>query len=468
MQAKIRREGAHGRAPIRREGMNVVGRAPILRNRRGAALALVAVSLVVILGMGALAVDMGMLIKQHNDAQRAADAAALAGASAFQDAKPFDAIVPAGKQAIEYLAKNYVGGTYIDTSGAVSSVNGGNRYITQVAEGVVVVLPDSQKVRVIVRRAAVGTFFARVLGYLNVPIAAKAAARVFEAGSGKCVKPFAFPDYWYDADNDNAPANRLEDLGPGQGKGGETWKYGSSPDDHYRAYGDADGTGEVTGLGSDFRNSSVAGGDKTNTKYWEDKGRPIILKKSNPQQTSSPGFFLPWVLPGSNPGAADYKANIVGCNPAQINLTTDFNVDGSADTSSYDNKPGNMIGPTKQGMDSLIALDPKACWAPSTEVREGVTYTTGSVKLLSDANTCTVDYPGWMSSPRVAIVPLFDPAQMQSGKTQLRFNNLALIFLDPQLDRHAPVAGHFLYFVRGTGPADPNKGSLIKQLKLVE
>jgi hypothetical protein len=439
----------------------------MIRNRHGAALAIVAISLVVILGMGALAVDMGMLIKQRDDAQRAADAAALAGASAFQDAKPFDAIVPAGEQARDYMAKNYVGGTYIDTTVTASYVNGGNRYITEVREGVVVVLPDSQKVRVIVRRQAVGTLFGRVMGFLNIPIAAKAAARVFESGEGKCVKPFAFPDFWGDADND-PNGNKLEDLGPGQGKGGETWEYASSPDDHYRAYGDADGTGVTTGLGSDYRNESIAAGDNTGARYWEDYGRPIILKKSNPQQTSSPGFFLPWVIPGSNPGAADYKANIVGCNPAAINLTTDFNVDGSADTSSYDNKPGNMIGPTKQGMDSLINLDPDACWATSTEVHEGVTYTTGSVKLKSSGGSCTVDYPGWESSPRVAIVPLFDPAQMQSGKTQLRFNNLALIFLDPQLDRHAPVAGHFLYFVRGTGEPGPQAGSLIKTLKLVE
>jgi hypothetical protein len=439
----------------------------IIRNRHGAALAIVAISLVVILGMGALAVDMGMLIKQRDDAQRAADAAALAGASAFQDAKPLDAVGPAGEQARDYLAKNYVGGTYIDTAVTASYINGGNRYITEVREGVVVVLPDSQKVRVIVRRPAVGTLFGRVMGFLNVPIAAKAAARVFEAGEGKCVKPFAFPDFWGDADND-PNGNKLEDLGPGQGKGGEAWKYASSPDDHYRAYGDADGTGVTTGLGSDYRNESIADGDKTGARYWEDYGRPIVLKKSNPQQTSSPGFFLPWVIPGSNPGAADYKANIVGCNPAAINLTTDFNVDGSADTSSYDNKPGNMIGPTKQGMDSLIDLDPDACWATSTEVHEGVTYTTGSVKLKSAGGSCNVDYPGWESSPRVAIVPLFDPAQMRSGKTQLRFNNLALIFIDPQLDRHAPVAGHFLYYVKGTGPADPESGSLIKTLKLVE
>jgi Flp pilus assembly protein TadG len=83
----------------------------IIRNRHGAALAIVAISLVVILGMGALAVDMGMLIKQRDDAQRAADAAALAGASAFQDEKALDAVPIATTRAIDYLGKNYVGGT---------------------------------------------------------------------------------------------------------------------------------------------------------------------------------------------------------------------------------------------------------------------------------------------------------------------------------------------------------------------
>jgi hypothetical protein len=98
----------------------------------------------------------------------------------------------------------------------------------------------------------------------------------------------------------------------------------------------------------------------------------------------------------------------------------------------------------------------------------GGPFTTGAVMKKGSGGSCDQPYPGWKSSPRVAIVPLFDPAQMRSGKTQLRFNNLALIFIDPQLDRHAPVAGHFLYFVKGTGPADPESGSLIKTLKLVE
>ena len=442
-------------------------RQSLVRNERGSMIVMVAVSLAVILGMGALAVDMGMLIKQRDDAQRAADAAALAGASAFQEGKALDQIDDARVRALDYLGKNYVGGTYIDNTVTADYINGGNRYITEANEGVVVVLPDEEKVRVIVRREAVGVLLAKALNFLDVPISAVAAAQAMEAGTGKCVKPFAFPDYWHDADDDNDPANRLEDLGPGQGQGGEGWEYNPSAGDQYRRFGDTEGAGDITGLGSSWRNFSTYGSDRENRLYYDDMGRPIVLKKSNPQQTSSPGFFLPWVIPGSNPGAADYKANIVGCNPAAISLETDYTLDGTADTSSYDNKPGNMIGPTKQGMDSLISLDPDACWAefPSTD---HTGYTTGEVRKLSAAGNCTEAYSGWMSSPRVAVVPLFDPSYFSTGRTALRFNNLALIFLEPQLDRHAPVAGRFIYFVRGTGEPGPETGSLIKQIKLVE
>lgn len=443
-----------------------MGPTTMVRNERGAAIVFVAVSLAVILGIGALAVDMGMLLKQRGDAQRAADAAALAGAQEFLNGQPFDQIDTATSAAFNYLAKNYIGRTYLDTAGKALTVTG-TRYVTTSNEGVVIVLPDSEKVRVVVRRPAVGTLFAKLLGYFDVPIAAVAAAQAVEAGTGKCVKPFAFPDYWDDADNDDDPNNELEDLGPGQGQGGEAWEYGSDPGDHYRRYGDDQGTGTVTGLGSGFRNNSVYGGDRNNTLYWDDMGRPIVLKKSNPQQTAAPSFFLPWVIPGSNPGAQDYKENIYNCNPAQISLETDYLIDGTADTSSYDNKPGNMIGPTKQGMDSLINLDPDACWASFPDP-DHVGYTTGEVRRMNGTGSCTEPYPGWLNSPRVAIVPLFNPAQMVSGRTSLRFNNLALIFIEEQSGRHDPVVGRFLYFVRGTGPANPNSGSLVKQLKLVE
>lgn len=437
------------------------------RNERGATIALVAVSLTALLGMGALAIDLGMLMKARADAQRAADAAALAGASAFQGAKPFDAVDTAHVRAKRLVGSNYVGGTYIDTLGAATTVNG-TRSVTQMNEAVVVVIPDSEKVRVIVRRTGIGTFFSRILGQNVAAVSAKAAAIAATAGAGKCVKPFAFPDIWHDVDDDvDLAANRLEDLGPGQGKGGEEWELDAG--DSYVRFGSP--TGTPTGLGSSWRNCLTCyyKSDKGDPKslYWDDYGRPIVLKKSNPQQTISPSFFQPWVMPGSDPGAADYRANIATCSPVEVKLNQEYTSDTDADTSSYDNKPGNMIGPTKQGMDDLIAQDSLACWAEAPDPNH-VGYLRGSVmKKASRNGTCNIAYPGWESSPRVALVPLFDPTLADNGRTKLKFNNLAMIFIEDQKNRHEPVVARFLYFAKGTSE-DDEAGSLVKTLRLVE
>jgi hypothetical protein len=81
--------------------------------------------------------------------------------------------------------------------------------------------------------------------------------------------------------------------------------------------------------------------------------------------------------------------------------------------------------------------------------------------------SCDQPYPGWKSSPRVAIVPLFDPAQMQSGRTKLRFNNLGVFFIEGQATKDDPVVARFLFYAKGTG-AGPTQGSLTKQIRLVE
>ena len=51
-----------------------------VRNERGAVLVLVAASMVVMFGFAALAVDVGNLMLVRTESQKAADAAALAGA----------------------------------------------------------------------------------------------------------------------------------------------------------------------------------------------------------------------------------------------------------------------------------------------------------------------------------------------------------------------------------------------------
>ena len=83
----------------------------MLRARRGASLALVAISMTALTGVGALAIDLGMLYKARADALYAAEAGALAGASAFLDyADPFSlaARTEAADRAIEYARRNRI------------------------------------------------------------------------------------------------------------------------------------------------------------------------------------------------------------------------------------------------------------------------------------------------------------------------------------------------------------------------
>jgi hypothetical protein len=434
---------------------------------------MVAVSVAAVLAIGALAVDMGMMLKVRNDAQRVADAAALAGAAAYLKQKPADAIDSAFHHAFDYGSRNYIGGTAVDTSSKNPTLNNppavttnGTHYVRQAREQAVIVIPDSQRVRVVVRRAATGTFFGRLFGIRSVPISAKAAAEATNVNSSNlCIKPFALPDIWSDIDNDNKPANRLEDIGNNANKPDENWRYDpTKTGEYYRAYGDntAGGNPTYTGWGSSFRNNSTSP-DNPGIKYWDDYGRLVKLKVTSSHDVPSPSFFQAWVIPGTGKGASAYRENIWSCSNAEINLTTDYSYNDAVDPET--SKPGNMVGPTYQGMDSLINKDPDACWAEFNDPNHAG-YKRGEVRKKS-GGSCSQAYPGWESSPRVITVPLFDPAQITSGRTSLRFNNLAVFFIEAQAQKKDPVTARFMYFAKGTG-APGSGGPLIKKLRLVE
>jgi hypothetical protein len=413
-------------------------------------------------------------MKVRSDAQRTADAAALAGAQDFLNGTPQAQKTNALYHALEYASRNYVGWKYVDTSGVVVT-DSGARLVGNTPEAYVQVMPDTQKVRVFIRRSTTATWFGHMLGIDFVPITVKAAAQAVNAGTGKCVKPFAIPDMWNDPNDDINQANRLQDLNPNQGKKSpEGWAWGA--EDNYSRYQDphqADST-RWTGWGSPFRNGKVD--DFSDTTYWNDYGRPMVIKMSNPQTAPAPGFFYPWTMPydssnvaaynGQSPnnGAQWYKWNIANCNPVPVSIGTPVGQD-----TTYLNKPGNMIGPTKQGIDSLIAQDPNACWLPQPDPIVGHPgHAMAGTVGKRVGGTCTDTYTSWQSSPRVMMVPLFDPAQISVGRTSLTFNNLALIFLEAQDNAHSSVNARFLFFAKSTGPLAPVTGSLIKKLQLVE
>jgi hypothetical protein len=92
----------------------------------------------------------------------------------------------------------------------------------------------------------------------------------------------------------------------------------------------------------------------------------------------------------------------------------------------------------------------------------------------------------WLKSPRIKIVPLYDPAQIalihshaqnKSPGTPnvVSFNNFALIFVDSTHSvpaQNGPddvfIMGRFLYFAQGLGNPGGATGSLARVLQLVE
>ncbi|MGH7612751.1 MAG: pilus assembly protein TadG-related protein [Gemmatimonadales bacterium] len=395
------------------------GNRGVLRSERGAALVLTVVAITTVLGFMALAIDLGMLFVARNDAQRAADAAALAGASAFLDNEGSYAVGPATNRAMEYALRNTFQNGPIDSS-----------------EVTIRVVPESLRVDVWIQRDSVQTMFARILGMRWVPIGAYAAAQAADAGSAKCLKPFAVPDIWHD-ENGDANLNRVWDTG-------ETWAYGDSPGDLYSPYTGPGGATTETGYGSAWRNFT--------TPVTGDYGRPIKIKITDPQdaETPSPGIFLPWRLPydpsqgtctqggGGGGGAATYRQNICTCNTTDIALNTPYEIE-----------PGNMVGPTWQGVTELIDDDPGAYWDETTQSVKGSSF--GSA---------------WMNSPRIIKIALWAPGQIQkSGMQTIEFNNFALMFIEAQNQMKDPVTGRFLYYATGSGSGS---GSLVKVLRLVK
>jgi hypothetical protein len=407
---------------------------------------IVALSTAAILAVGAISVDLAMLFKMRSDAQRTADAGALAGASAYLEKPSLDARQDAEDRAFALVAANYIGGSGIDTSNKVKTVNGNNWTIVS-NHATVEIAPGIYRVRVTVKRPVAPTLFGRILGVSGTPISAFAAAEATNAGGAKCVKPFALADTWEDATAD-LNGNKFWDTG-------ENWEYGS--DDHYQPWDgvetDEPGDPVETGYGSSLRNPYGT--------WVRDYGRQLVIKPQNPQvdQVIRPGHFFPWRMPedpiDSDPrcktgggGAALYEGSICECNDAEVYLDTE-----------YDVEPGNMVGPTKQGIEYLNGLDKNAKWVP------GPGGVGGTVQGSS--------YAEWRDSPRVIKVALYDPAlESRSGRISIKFNNIALMFLEDYVkgtgqNGEDAVVARFITFAQGSSTAGPG-GPLAKVLRLVE
>lgn len=160
--------------------MEKIRAVPVLQNRRGATIPIVAVCLVMLIGCAAIAIDVGMLLDSRAEAQRAADAAALAGASALLDHR-FDSEsvqeAAAIARAHEYASLNTVRGQPVES-----------------AEVGVEFLDDNKRIAATVTRASIPPLFASIFGVNSLQVAATAHAMYYQGGSSNCLKPLSVPD----------------------------------------------------------------------------------------------------------------------------------------------------------------------------------------------------------------------------------------------------------------------------------
>ena len=331
-------------------------------DERGFSLVFVGLGCLAFVAASMLAIDVGMLITSRSQAQNSADAGALAGATALAYDN-WDDRTESGPAVVNAL------------SGArANTVQGGT--VTVGAADVTFPLDpvsgDANRVRVTVRKT-VSTLIAKYFGIETADVVAVATAEAAAANAMTCVKPFTIPDKWTERQN---PPWDASDTFDRYKKSGGTVNVIANPDVYVPQY---DGAGAP--------NPGYTG---YNTEA--NRGIQLVLRASTGTNIM-PSFFFSLAMTGDT-GGSDYDWNIANCN-----------------TSIYKwgdplvQEPGNMVGPTIQGITALIAKDPGAYWDTSTN----------GVKNSA--------FPE-RKSPRIFPIPLFDPDYYDYGKQTGRVASL--------------------------------------------
>lgn len=371
----------------------------------GFSLVFVAVGMMGFVGVSMLAIDVGMLMTARSQAQNSADAGALAGATAlvYNDWDDRSSTGPAVLNALAASRGNKVMDAQVDIQ--VGDVEFPNDPAGQ-----------PNRVKTTVYRNAdrgnpVATLVAQYFGIKTANIVATATAEASPADAMTCVLPFTIPDRWTEV---QTPA--------------------FDPEDSFDLFASKD----VRLSNPDVYIGPADPSTYTGYDAERDKGTRVRLKGDNGSKIA-PSFYYPYAIPGHT-GADDYREAISGCN------TTVMRFD-----QLFDSEPGMMAGPTKDGMDDLIALDPDARWDEGTK------------RVISSKNP----------SPRVRAIPLFDPAYYQDGKlngrnASLKFVNYLGFFIEEMqgneiYGRITPIGGMRL----GGGSPAP-AAAFPKSIRLVQ
>jgi Flp pilus assembly protein TadG len=400
------------------------------KNERGVALVMMALMIFLILGMSAMVVDYGMIKAAKAEAQRAMDAAALAGASAFLIPDPeTDYAAIAEERAHEFAHKHSVQTVPIT-----------------VGEDSVTVDVAAKTVKVDWYRSNLPLWFANVFGSSTMGLRASATARASESGVANCLKPVALPDVWNNVNNATGDKKKpIEDI-----NGNHVWDYVDANANGILDPGEMEpwtfNAGDVydpttTGYGTTYRNTYGTG----YTAKTEDYGRQILVQTFDPKDALVESYFRTWAENETTRGTDSMAASIRGERCTAGAVGTNYRQGNGAKE------------PLGAAWEYLINQDPSAHWNDATNTVDG--STSGG---------------DWLDqSPRVVTVGLYDPQYAGMPQTNdIQFTNFAKVWVDqrPCVGPGAcknPITARFLGYVEG-GAGGPTTGSLIYHLVLIK
>lgn len=364
----------------------------LLREEGGNTVLIVALSSLALLGLGALAVDLGVIYTKRSQMQKTADIAALAGAQALINSSGnTDA---ARTEAIAAARANLATGDVPERAVQSGDIAFGNN-------------PDinthftSNRIDVQVQRTAqagnpVSLLLANVFGtgFASIRVAARAEA---VPSCRSCVAPLSVPDKF-------------------------TWNDKCDPDSKLRNNGALDPSSACEMASVQLVGYSAA-----------DFGTQVVLKFGDPTDTVVPGWFNPIDLPPVGQGSPEAGASVYRERLADAGFCLrDFGTYSVGPGSKIQVEPGNMVGPTRQGIKDLIAGDSAATWDPAK----------GVVNAAGEQNP---------HSPRIVRIPLYDPRlPITSGRNYLTVVKVASFFVE-SVDNKDNVRGRYI----ASSPAAP-------------
>ncbi len=412
---------------------------------RGQVLVIVAIAIFALLGMVALAVDLGYLWSVRHELQRSADAGALAGASRFIPPDTGDWADTTVQEEAKARARDFASRDLVASSTLRAEDNEIIVTIDPVDPGV-----DRIKVRT---QRTVPLFFARVFGRASQLVFAEAVAEASQVNQNvRCIVPWGLPLPWTAVPPgdpgtfDNNDVVHMPDEGCD-----DAW-----PITQY------DPATHVISDPNNPRDDRLC------------QGSLMVLKIGTPSDTMESGHFL----------ALDYSSIVENC-PPEVNVNsggsfykymimhpcecgTKISLDNPL---PIDLKTGDMVGPTIQAValeedggnglpdPSLMEQDPNAQWD----------YTSNMPSSPDPA----FSGDNWQKSPRVVRIPIYDPRtpppQGKSEITPVAFAGFWIQDIYEQPKGQGTVIGRFISanaFGEGNGPG--GGGPTLRILRLVK